>query len=54
MIGLPPSESGGVQVRVMAVALMSDTTGVPGASGLSVMKKQRDGLHDYPCVSFLL
>ena len=39
MIGLPPSEEGGFQLTVICVASMSDTLGLAGAPGTSVMMK---------------
>ena len=41
IIGLPPSDFGGVHDTVMEVAWMSATSGVPGAPGTSGETKSR-------------
>ena len=38
-MGLPPSDSGSDHDRCMEVDVVSDITGVPGASGTSTKKK---------------
>ena len=39
-MGLPPSKSGGVHETLILVALISDTVGLLGGSGLSLRKNQ--------------
>lgn len=40
-MGLPPSDGGGVQVKVTEVGDKSEGAGLPGASGTSVKKNRK-------------